>query len=195
MTVEIFPAGPGRLEDLTVLLGPSNPATPACWCLTYRLTNAENRALRGTERPERLRALCHEDPPPGMIARVDGEPAGWCSFGPRSSFHRLVASRTIPVVDDLPVWSVTCFVVRSRFRRQGLAHAMLREVVEYARSRDDVPALEGYPIADTGRRISSTFAYVGTESLFAAAGFDRAATTSARSGGIERIVMRRRLRA
>lgn len=75
-------------------------------------------AGRGTERPARLRRFAEEGAPPGVVACVDGEPAGWRSVSPRSSHHRLARSLTIPAVDELPVWSIVCFVIR-RFRAGG----------------------------------------------------------------------------
>lgn len=121
MSTEIHLATEDRFHNVAAILAPRKPTTPACWCLTYRLTNAENGKLRGEARPDRLREYCRGEPPPGVIAYVDGDPAGWCSFGPRSSFHRLVKSRTIPRVDDRPVWSVICFIVRAPYRRRGLS--------------------------------------------------------------------------
>ncbi len=191
VSVEVHPAAADRFPDVATILAPAKPSTPACWCLTYRITNAENHTLRGPDRPERLRGLCHADPPPGMIAYVDGVPAGWCSFGPRSSFNRLVKARTIPHVDETPAWSVICFIVRPQFRRTGLSRALLDAVVDYAKGRSDVPVLEAYPIDSTAGRVSASFAYVGTTSLFEAAGFKRVTLTSARSGGADRWLMRR----
>jgi hypothetical protein len=69
--------------------------------------------------------LCAGEIPPGVLVYVDGEIAGWCSVSPRTSYHRLVHSRVIPQLDDEPVWSVVCFVVRAPFRRQGIAGHLL----------------------------------------------------------------------
>jgi len=46
---------------------------------------------------------------------------------------RLQRSRTIPAVDDAPVWSIVCFLVRSGYRRRGVSRALLDAVVGYAR--------------------------------------------------------------
>jgi len=99
-------------------------------------------------------------PAPAVIAYVDGVPAGWCSFGPRSSFNRLVKSRTIPHVDETPAWSVICFIVRPQFRRTGLSRALLDAVVDYPEGRSDVSVLEAYPIDSTAGRVGASFAYV-----------------------------------
>lgn len=190
--VKIVPAIAARFPDVAEILRPRRRDAPACWCLTYRLTSVEFGKLKGEARPAALRALCERDDAPGVIAYVDGVPAGWCAFGPRSEMGRLQRSRTIPPVDDRPAWSVVCFVVRAPFRRQGLAHRLLESAVSYARSRG-VELLEAYPVEAHGTRISSSFAYVGTTALFESAGFSKVVETTARSGGLLRWVMRKEL--
>ena len=127
-----------------------------------------------------------------MLAYVDGELAGWCSVAPRSSYRRLVRSRTIPALEGPEPWSVVCFVVRARFRRRGLMHDLLDGAVAHAAAHGAV-AVEGYPAEAGGTRIDATSAYVGTVELFEAHGFHRASPTTAHSGHRERWLMRREL--
>jgi GNAT superfamily N-acetyltransferase len=187
--IEVHPATVDRFEDVTTILAPKNPDAPTCWCLSYRIPNQEYRALSGPERPARLRRYAEEGTPPGVIAYVDGEPAGWCSVSPRASHHRLTRSRTIPTIDDVPVWSVICLVIRAPFRRKGLSRHLLAGAIEYARSRG-APMLEAYPIDSGGGRVSSSFAYVGTTAQFESAGFERVVKTDSKSGGVPRWLMR-----
>ena len=57
---------------------------------------------------------------PGLVA-YDGEVAvGWVSVGPREDYERLAYSRVLAPIDDTPVWSIVCFVVGRRSRRQGV---------------------------------------------------------------------------
>ncbi|MDP9365470.1 MAG: GNAT family N-acetyltransferase [Chloroflexota bacterium] len=189
MVVEIHPATGERFPDLAQILAPRRKDAPACWCLTYRVTSSEFGSLRGEDRPTRLRALCEQENAPGVIAYVDGVPAGWCAFGPRNEMGRLQRSRTIPQIDDRPVWSIVCFVVRAAYRRQGLTHQLLKSAIAYARSRG-VQTLEAYPIESGGTRVSAAFAFVGTTSLFEAAGFRKVKETAARSGGLPRWIVR-----
>ncbi len=112
---------------------------------------------------------------------------------PRSSHHRLQRSRTIPTVDDVPVWSIICIVIRPSFRRQGLARELLAGAIRYARERG-APALEAYPLDPQGGRVSSAFAYVGTTDLFESMGFERVVETSSKSGSMTRWLMRLQLR-
>ena len=188
-TIEVYPAAADRFDDLALILAPKNPNAPACWCLSYRVPNQEFRELEGPERPARLRRYAEEGTPPGVIAYVDGEPAGWCSVSPRTSHNRLNNSRTIPTVDDSPVWSVVCIVIRAPYRGRGLARDLLGGAIGYARDRG-APALEAYPIDPEGGRISSAFAYVGTTGLFESVGFERVVETSSKSGGKSRWLMR-----
>jgi GNAT superfamily N-acetyltransferase len=187
--VEVHPATADRFADVAAVLGPKKAGVPVCWCLTYRIPNAEDHVLRGEDRPARLRRFCEQEPPPGLIGYVDGQPAGWVSVGPRDGLPRLRRSRTIPRVDDTAVWSVVCFVVRSAFRGRGVTRALLAGAVDHAR-RHDAPAVEGYPVDPGEGRISATLAHVGTTSLFESAGFQRVARTASTSGGAPRWLVR-----
>ena len=189
MNVDIHPATADRFADIAAILNPNNSSAPLCWCLSIRVPNSEYSALAGEERPARLREYCEHEPSPGVIAYVDGTPVGWCSFGPRSGMHRLTHSRTIPVIDDVPVWSVICFIVRPPHRGKGLSGRLLDAAIDYARGQG-VPALEAYPIESEAGKVGSGSAYVGTTNLFASAGFDRVAETTSKSGGAKRWVMR-----
>jgi GNAT superfamily N-acetyltransferase len=190
--LKIVPATVERFDDLASLVGAPDPATPACWCLTSRLTSGEFASLTGAERPARLRELCTREPAPGLLAYLGERVAGWCSFGPRPELGRLLRSRTIPQLDPPDTWCIVCFVVAPHARRRGVAGSLLDAAVAYAEAHG-APAIEGYPIDNDGARVSSAFAYVGTRSMFDRAGFVRVADTQARSAKLPRVVMRRDL--
>ncbi len=89
---------------------------------------------------------------PGLVA-YDGEEAiGWVSVGPREDYERLAYSRVLAPIDDTPVWSIVCFVVGRRSRRQGVANALLDSAIEYARDHG-ATTLEAYPVdVESGHR-------------------------------------------
>ena len=190
--IDVLPATRERFADLRAVLEPKNNSSQACWCLTYRLTNAENRALVGERRAERLKQLCGEPYAPGVLAYVNRTPAGWCAVNPRDSFERLNRSKTIQKLDDTPVWSVVCLVVRAGYRRTGVARALIAGAVDYAASKG-ATTIEAYPIEADGERVSVSLAFTGTTKLFASAGFNFCAPTLARSAGKDRVIMRCRL--
>jgi GNAT superfamily N-acetyltransferase len=124
-----------------------------------------------------------------MLAYVEGEVAGWCGFGIRTHLPRLERSRTIPKLDDKPVWSILCFNVRVGFRRKGVAAALLEGVIDYAR-RSGAPGVEAYPIDPEGGRVDVNFGFVGVTPMFENAGFVRIVETDAHSDRRPRILMR-----
>jgi GNAT superfamily N-acetyltransferase len=187
VSVSVDPATTDRFDDVVAVLG-CGPTSPCC-CQYWRMSSGDYGRSSLDSRRAALRAQMRETPPPGMLAYVDAEPAGWCGFGLRQKMERLVRSRTIPTVDDLPAWAIFCFTVRPGYRRRGLAHALLEGLVAYAR-RNGVPALEAYPVDAGGARIHGTAAYVGTTGMFEAAGFRRVLETDARSARLPRWLMR-----
>ena len=185
---EVVPATLDRFDDVALVIGPKRPDASVCWCLSHRLDARTNRSMMGRERGEFVRGLCARDISPGVLA-YDGETVvGWAAVAPRAELP-FARSRTIPHVDDLPVWSVWCFRVRPGHRGRGIAPALLEGAVDFARSHG-APAVEGYPTDNRGERVDLTMAYVGTRAMFERAGFTKAADTESVSGGFSRVVMR-----
>jgi GNAT superfamily N-acetyltransferase len=190
--ISVFPATLERWTDIEVLF-----ARIPCWCQYWRMSSsAYGRIPQGQTHDaqeaihrEALRDQLERPTPPGVIAYLDGRIVGWCGLGLRSELERLVRSRTIPAVDDRPVWSIVCFLVRPGYRRRGVARALLRGAIECARQHG-APAIEAYPVDPAGRRIDTAFAYVGTISMFEQEGFQRVVETAARSAGLPRWLMR-----
>ncbi|SDN18195.1 Acetyltransferase (GNAT) family protein [Actinomyces ruminicola] len=180
-----------RFEDVATLIGPRKPTSNVCFCLSHRLGSAENNALRGPARAERVRQLCAEEIAPGVIAYLEGEPIGWAAVHPRSrtSFAR---SRRIPNLDELAVWSLWCLRVRPGYRRRGVTHHLIEGAAEYARTCG-APAVEAYPVDNGSQKVDPTMAYVGTRSMFERAGFHKAGETASVLNGFPRVLMRRDL--
>ena len=184
------PVTPARSEAPAAVTTPPRRANH-CWCLSHRLRAGEIEELGGGSREQAMRRLCERDPPPGVVTYRDGEPVGWCNIGPRAKIPRLADSRLIRPVDDLPVWSIVCVVVRSGRRRQGVTAPLLEGAVAYAASHG-APAVEAYPV-DPPRRMDLTMAFVGTRAMFERARFRVVGTTDAVASGMPRLIMRRDL--
>jgi GNAT superfamily N-acetyltransferase len=113
--------------------------------------------------------------PPGLIAYVDDEPAGWTRVGPRSAFARVAGNRALARVlpADPGAWWVACFAVDSRHRRASVGSTLLDAAVEFARTHG-ATAIEGHPVdvaALSTARVSGSALYTGTRGMFADAGF------------------------
>lgn len=114
-------------------------------------------------------------PTSGLIGYVDGEPAGWVAVEPRANYPRLWARkqpwmRMDPELEG--VWSVTCFVVRTGFRKQGVTYELARAAVAYA-EQAGAQVLEGYPMEPVpGKTVIWDEASVGLLQVFLDAGFE-----------------------
>jgi hypothetical protein len=179
--ITVLPVDASRWADLEHLFG-AHGAYSNCWCMFWRVPHADFNRMKGEERKAGLYSLAHSTQPPGVLAYVDGNPAGWCSLGPRQDFAALERSRVLKRIDDLPVWSVVCFFVARPYRRQGLVLALLKGAVGYAASQG-ARIVEAYPLdlqtpRLQGARLTGYSGYMGIASVFRAAGFSEIARAS-----------------
>jgi GNAT superfamily N-acetyltransferase len=151
----------------------------------FRETTAEYRDRKGAKNRAAFRAIVKRGVPPGVLAYVDGRPAGWCAVAPRPEYTRLARSRTLAPVDDAEVWSITCFFIGAEARGRGVSTALLRGAVELAAAHG-ARIVEAYPVDTGGKRIAADAAYHGLASTFRAAGFEEVTRRSA-----QRPIMRR----
>jgi GNAT superfamily N-acetyltransferase len=192
--VTIVPANEVSWEDLQAVFGTRGDPS-RCQCQWYKIRDMEWRSVPLEERAHRLRqqADCghpESNSTTGLVAYLDGRPAGWCAVEPRTAYVRLLytrvpwAGRAEDKTDD-DIWAVTCFVTRTGFRRRGVSYALARAAVDFARQHG-ARALEGYPmITQPGREITWGELHVGSRSIFAAAGFTEVSRPTVR-----RVVMR-----
>ena len=109
--------------------------------------------------------------PPGILAYLADEPIAWVSLGPREDFSALERSRVLKRVDDRPVWSIVCFFVGKRYRRQGLMVKLCRprSAMRRRTARRSSKAIRWIPAAN-GSSGGST-GYMGLASAYRKAGF------------------------
>ena len=190
LDISVQQATPDRWKDVRILF--AGQGERGCWCQYWRQSSAEYGKGASGSGERNLSRQIADGPAPGMLAYVEGIPVGWLGFWPREKMERLVRSRTIPKVDDVPVWAIVCFMVRTGYRCKGIAEALLRGAIAHARTAG-VPALEAYPVDAGGQRVDVTLGYVGFTSMFKSAGFLTVVETDARSAGLPRILMRLQL--
>jgi GNAT superfamily N-acetyltransferase len=70
-------------------------------------------------------------------------------------------------VDELPVWSISCFYVCNGYRRRGVSSALIAAALRVAKSAG-APALEAYPLDGS---LSPSASSTGYASTFLRAGF------------------------
>ena len=192
MEPRIVPANEASWADLEAVVGGASCHGGRCYCQRFKLGR---NAWPGDdlERAHMLREQTDCGQPrsgttSGLVAYVDGEPAGWCSVEPRPAFPYLGSvpwRKRAENRADAGIWAVPCFVTRAGFRRRGISYALARAAVDFARERG-ARALEGYAMSPTQEKdVPWGELHVGHERIFAAAGFAEVSRPTLR-----RVVMR-----
>ena len=176
-TATTHPLTPERWPDLERLFG-ERGACGGCWCMHWRLHAADYEAGKGETHHRAFRHRVDAGPaPPGVLAYLHEEPAGWCAIAPRTEFVRLERSRILAPVDDAPVWAITCFFVHRPHRGKGLSSPLIHAAVDLAAAHG-ATTVEAYPVDPNDGRIPPVFAYTGLATAFRTAGFDEVARRS-----------------
>jgi GNAT superfamily N-acetyltransferase len=146
-----------------------NGAGFGCWCTWFhsRVDRPEGEVGRAWK--ERL---VREGKAHAALV-FDGDAAvGWCQYGSPDELPRIYhrkeyeATRT----GEAPDYRVTCFFVDRDHRRKGVAAVALRGALDLI-AKAGGGLVEGYPRDTQGTKVSSTFLYSATRSLFEQAGF------------------------
>ncbi len=163
--VQFHPVTQERLPDLD-RFSAQHGKFRYCSCMRWRMTSTDFRRSTKEQRVAALEGLVRQGVPVGILAYTDEEPVAWCSIAPRETYAALERYRALPRIDDAPVWSVVCFFVDRRFRRQGVTLGLLKAAINYARSQG-AKIVEGYPVEPD----SPSYTYMGSPASFRRAGF------------------------
>jgi GNAT superfamily N-acetyltransferase len=194
--VDVRPAHEVPFDDVRAVFGARGyPAR--CLCQRYKVTGWLWRDTEPEERAEMLLAGTGCGDPDasatsGLVAYVDGEPAGWVAVEPRTAYPKLFTPQFhVPWRgrhedrDDPTVWAVTCFCVRAGYRGRGLTYVLAGAAAEHARD-NGASAVEGYAmLVEPGQDVTWGELFVGPAQVFAAVGFERVSHPTKR-----RVVMR-----
>lgn len=165
---EIFPLTSERWKDFEALFN-TNAVCTGCWCMWWRVPNKEFNSLGKDGLKEAMRTLVHRGVEAGLVAYIDGLPAGWVTVAPRADYVRLSTSRLLAAVDDQPVWSIPCFFVNHNYRHQGLMAQLIAAAVDYAKTHG-AEIVEAYPY-DPDKKTGPADIYTGVTSSFKSKGF------------------------
>lgn len=159
--------------DFVRLVERHNGVWGGCWCMGFHAegvgrdtTAAQNRSAKERRvREGRAHAALVYDGPTCV---------GWCQFGPTDELPRIKHRRAyLEGLAGLPDWRITCFFVDRTCRRKGVAAFALDGALQQI-ARLGGGVVESYPEDAEDRKVSSSFLYNGTVSLFERHGFERA---------------------
>lgn len=166
----VRPLTPETWDAFADLAERHNGVWGGCWCTFFHTFEAEkthtvegNRALK--------EQLVREDKAHAALV-FDGEVAvGWCEYGPPAELPNINHRKEYEaLLVDPPDYRVTCFFVDKRYRRQGVSAIALRGALELIAEAGG-GLVETYPQDTAGKKITASFLYNGTRSLFEQAGF------------------------
>jgi GNAT superfamily N-acetyltransferase len=187
--VEIHPLTGDRWDDLVDLFGPERGANSGCWCMWWRMTRADWKAVPKDEKRDRFRAIVEAGPPPGIIAYEGGTAIGWCAVGPRATLPQMNRSRVAaPIEDSADAWAVNCFYIRSGWRGKKLMRTLLDGALAFAAAQG-ARLVEACPI-ESERKLIWGEGYVGVASVFRSAGFTEVARRSPTRPLMRRVLRR-----
>jgi GNAT superfamily N-acetyltransferase len=141
-----------------------------CWCTWFHTFNAEKTRNADDNRALKQRLVAEGRAHAALV--FDGDVAvGWCQFGSPAELpninHRKEYEAT---VDRWPDYRITCFFVDSKRRRHGVAQAALLGALDLI-AKAGGGVVEAYPQDTQGKKITASFLYSATRSLFEQAGF------------------------
>jgi hypothetical protein len=169
LNLEIYPLEVNRWDDFESLFG-ERGACGGCWCMYWRLKRSDFDLQKGTGNKLTMKALVERNENTGLLAYVDGRPAGWCALASRDVFSKLDNSRVWKRIDNQPVWSMPCFFVAKAYRRKGILLDLINGAINYCKL-NNIKILEGYPVIPYADKIPDAFAYTGFPAVFIKAGF------------------------
>lgn len=185
--VVVVPANHASWDDLRAIFGTAYPSR--CMCQRHKIRDRDRAGYPPEALADRLREQTRCGRPDsgattGLVAFDDRTPIGWCAVEPRPAYllgprHTAWTGRDEDP-DDPSVWALTCFLVRAGHRNRGVAYALARAAIDFARSRG-AAALEGYPVdLAPGERITWDEIGPGPVSVFEDAGFREVSRPSRR---------------
>lgn len=141
-----------------------------CWCMLWRLQKKQMDAQMGDQNRLAMKTVFNSGHVPGLIAWHNEDPVGWIQVDVRNVFPRLTNSRVLKPIDDLPVWSVSCFFIKKEYRRKGLSALLLDSACGFVRSRGG-SCIEGYPVDSPKKNYPAVYAWIGLLKAYTKNGF------------------------
>jgi GNAT superfamily N-acetyltransferase len=166
------PLGPGTWEAFAELAGRNNGVWNGCWCTWFHTLNAEKDKARTAQTNRALKErLVSEDRAHAALV-FDGDLAvAWCQFGTPDELPNINHRKEYEAGQDRsPDYRITCFFVDKKYRRKGVAAVALHGALELI-ARAGGGVVEAYPQDTDGQKVTASFLYSATRSLFEQAGF------------------------
>jgi GNAT superfamily N-acetyltransferase len=147
-------------------------------CALPKNKQLPTRAERAVRNRREKQALVDSGLSHGILVYANGEPVGWCQYGPKEELPRIDNSRKYrrlpPETGTQNLWRITRFAVLKNYRKRGVASTALQAALESIRKKGG-GLVEAYPITRWESRAFGNESTHGTLSMFKKEGFKVAA--------------------
>jgi hypothetical protein len=141
-----------------------------CWCTYFHTMTAEKTFDAESNRELKHRLVLEGRAHAALV--FDGELAvGWLEYGPPAELPNINHRKEYEAgLERPPDYRLTCFFTDRNYRQQGVSAVALRGALDLI-AQAGGGLVETYPQDTAGKKITASFLYNGTRSLFEQAGF------------------------
>jgi ribosomal protein S18 acetylase RimI-like enzyme len=166
----VQPLGPDTWDDFAALAERHNGVWGGCWCTWFHTAHAEKTYSAEDNRALKERRVDEGRAHAALV--FDGDLAvAWCQYGAPEELPNIKHRKAYEAgAARVPDYRITCFFVDRRYRRRRVAEAALRGALDLI-AQAGGGVVEAYPQDTGGKKISASFLYSVTRSLFEQAGF------------------------
>jgi predicted GNAT family acetyltransferase len=155
-----------------------------------RLTASDFEAMGKEKRKRAFRSCVEKGPVPGLLLYDNDIAIGWVAVSPRADvirFEKAKASELELGKNSEKHYAITCFYVRTGYRKRGLMSELAKAAIDHARKKK-ATAVDVCPI-ESDRPLMWGEGFVGIVSVFRELGFEEVARRSPRRP-LMRLVLR-----
>jgi ribosomal protein S18 acetylase RimI-like enzyme len=162
--------GPDTWDAFAALVEKHNGVWGGCWCTWFHGERAEKGSGAAGNHALKQRLVGAGEAHAALV--YDGHVAvGWCQYGAPTELPNIYHRKQVETDDyDPPDYRLTCLFVDRDYRRTGVAAAAVRGALDLI-AQAGGGVVEAYPQDAQHKKISASFLYNGTRSLFERAGF------------------------
>lgn len=156
-----------------------------CWCTYFHPDCAEREPGYEGSRVMKKR-LVETGAAHAALVMIGDEAIAWAQYGTPDELPNIHHRKQyLAEADITPDYRITCIFVDKRYRRQAYAEVALAGALDQIAAQGG-GVVEGYPHEIGEKRMSNSFVYNGTRTMYERAGFE-----FVRSKGLKNTVMRR----
>jgi hypothetical protein len=166
----VKPLGPDTWNAFAQLVERHNGVWGGCWCTWFHTFVAEKSHTAEGNRALKERLVSEGRAHAALV--FDGDVAiAWCQYGSPAELPNINHRKEYEaLLDRLPDYRLTCFFVDKNCRRRRVAAAALQGALDLI-ALSGGGLVEAYPQDTEGQKVTASFLYSATRSLFEQAGF------------------------